>query len=646
MNREPRQRYYARRREVERRRRTMFFFVSGAVVILLLFGISVQRLVAPPRPGEVADVDITPTPPSTTPEEPAESDELAPGGDDQQTDETLIDNAEEPVGIPTAEFFHPQRLVYEPNYYVPEIQTFLDEQPGRLKNTRLSVRNRQHTFAEIIVGQTSYYGVNPKVILTLLEVQSGLLSTEETSSDQINWAMGYKGNEGRHAGLRAQVRWAVGQIYTGKRDYPDFRPLRFANPADEAEATDDDDDTDTAVQATPTATPEPIELDPPPDMDFSEYLIARVLAPTTTPEQLDAQLQLFLETYTELFGDPRIAPDDWPAPAEPFLIRPTEYTARVTSFFDHDAPLLGRNGSISTYWGRDEEFIYYDGHDGWDYALAPPDVALAAADGEVVFSGNADDNCETGAIVVDHQNGYRTLYWHMDSVSVSVGDQVEQGQAIGVIGNTGCSFGPHLHLGVHYLGVPTSPYGWCNENVADPWPEHLFGTESRWLWMDRPSPCGPPPTNAVVVDTESEGFSTNGDTWQPSPLGYGGDAMFISSVRGVSQNRPWTLRPLTEPVVAVYRPDLPSAGRYRVLAYVPYFYNGLDDAKQVRYRVQYSGGEAEVIADIEVYANDWIDLGTYDFVPEDAPLVSLSNIVEAQERSVWADAVMWIPVNE
>jgi hypothetical protein len=81
-----------------------------------------------------------------------------------------------------------------------------------------------------------------------------------------------------------------------------------------------------------------------------------------------------------------------------------------------------------------------------------------------------------------------------------------------------------------------------------------------------------------------------------------------------------------------------------VLAYVPYALSGLEDATEVRYRVRYSGGEADVVVNDSDAANDWVDLGTYAFDPNDHPSVALSNVVEAEQRGVWADAVIWLPV--
>jgi len=62
--------------------------------------------------------------------------------------------------------------------------------------------------------------------------------------------------------------------------------------------------------------------------------------------------------------------------------------------------------------------------------------------------------------------------------------------------------------------------------------------------------------------------------------------------------------------------------------------------------LRFSGGETEITVDDQNYANDWVDLGTYSFSPSDNPSVSLSNLVGAEQHSIWADAVMWVPVEE
>jgi hypothetical protein len=143
----------------------------------------------------------------------------------------------------------------------------------------------------------------------------------------------------------------------------------------------------------------------------------------------------------------------------------------------------------------------------------------------------------------------------------------------------------------------------------------------------------------VVVDNGGPGFYSVG-AWQPGPLGYGASgALFAPSQPGATGLAPYDLGPLNEPAVAVWRPELPRAGRYRVLAFVPpFFLNNLDDATDMRYRVRFAGGEAEVGVDASRYA-EWTDLGTYSFDPAQAPQVSLGSLARRRGLSIWADAV-------
>lgn len=60
-------------------------------------------------------------------------------------------------------------------------------------------------------------------------------------------------------------------------------------------------------------------------------------------------------------------------------------------------------------------------------------------------------------IIINHKNGYKTVYMHMSKLSVKKGDVVQKGDKIGVMGNTGQSFGTHLHFEVHKNGTPVNP---------------------------------------------------------------------------------------------------------------------------------------------------------------------------------------------
>lgn len=96
-------------------------------------------------------------------------------------------------------------------------------------------------------------------------------------------------------------------------------------------------------------------------------------------------------------------------------------------------------------------------HAGIDLA-APSGTPIRAADGGRVayagwMSGYGNYTC------IQHSGSLSTCYAHQSSIGVSVGQQVKQGQVIGAVGNTGHSFGAHLHFEVRANGTPVDPMG-------------------------------------------------------------------------------------------------------------------------------------------------------------------------------------------
>lgn len=86
---------------------------------------------------------------------------------------------------------------------------------------------------------------------------------------------------------------------------------------------------------------------------------------------------------------------------------------------------------------------------------------IAAADGTVTFSGG-DDTGYGYHVMIDHGNGYSTLYGHCSSLAVSSEQYVSQGDVIGYVGSTGNSTGPHLHFEIRVNGVQTDPLGYVS----------------------------------------------------------------------------------------------------------------------------------------------------------------------------------------
>lgn len=91
-------------------------------------------------------------------------------------------------------------------------------------------------------------------------------------------------------------------------------------------------------------------------------------------------------------------------------------------------------------------------HRGADIA-APYGTPIYAADAGTVIEAVSMHYSWGNYVKIDHGNGYKTLYAHMSSFAVSLGDTVEQGQVIGYVGNTGNSYGNHCHLEMSYNDV-------------------------------------------------------------------------------------------------------------------------------------------------------------------------------------------------
>ncbi|MEH0826882.1 MULTISPECIES: M23 family metallopeptidase [unclassified Micromonospora] len=71
------------------------------------------------------------------------------------------------------------------------------------------------------------------------------------------------------------------------------------------------------------------------------------------------------------------------------------------------------------------------------------------------------------AVIVQHADGSEAIYGHSSSVSVKEGQQVKAGDQLGLVGNTGHSYGSHLHLEIHVKGEPKDPVPWLQERGVD-----------------------------------------------------------------------------------------------------------------------------------------------------------------------------------
>jgi len=94
-------------------------------------------------------------------------------------------------------------------------------------------------------------------------------------------------------------------------------------------------------------------------------------------------------------------------------------------------------------------------HAGIDISAPYGSAVAATADGIVVVA--EPDGGYGREILIDHGNGFTTMYGHLSQIKVVVGQEVKRGQIIGAIGMTGKATGPHLHYEVHIHDAPVDP---------------------------------------------------------------------------------------------------------------------------------------------------------------------------------------------
>jgi len=95
-------------------------------------------------------------------------------------------------------------------------------------------------------------------------------------------------------------------------------------------------------------------------------------------------------------------------------------------------------------------------HYGVDIATKSKEVVNSILDGVVIYSGFT--LLSGNVIVIQHKENLLSLYKHLEKTFVNIGDKVEAGSVIGIVGNTGeLSTGPHLHFEMWYKGQPINP---------------------------------------------------------------------------------------------------------------------------------------------------------------------------------------------
>lgn len=182
---------------------------------------------------------------------------------------------------------------------------------------------------------------------------------------------------------------------------------------------------------------------------------------TTIPESADILADSEELPETEPIQDPQSVPvisEAYQVPDEDAgLPIPEVVSAEATSiFFDYVTPVYG---TLTSDFGYREHPIdgEYKFHYGVDIAVPMRTEVACFTGGEVIFTGYGEINGYY--IKVQHEDGFVTLYAHLDEILVATGDQVAKGEIIAMSGETGEVSGPHLHFQIYH-----------NDKLVDPEP--------------------------------------------------------------------------------------------------------------------------------------------------------------------------------
>ena len=186
--------------------------------------------------------------------------------------------------------------------------------------------------------------------------------------------------------------------------------------------------------------------------DFSAILPEKTARPAETPQLLDdasaqAEQTQKVPQAVQTFLDSQKQYSDYAVPAN------VSYDMPALPFA-YETPVKGYTSSGFGYRLHPIlDVIKF--HYGTDFAAGSGDEIDAFADGKVEAAGENDSFGKY--IIIDHADGYKTLYAHCSKLYVSSGTAVKKGQKIALVGQTGSATGPHLHFELTSSGTYLNP---------------------------------------------------------------------------------------------------------------------------------------------------------------------------------------------
>jgi len=165
----------------------------------------------------------------------------------------------------------------------------------------------------------------------------------------------------------------------------------------------------------------------------------------------------------DLIGEAPLVPSMGETLAEYNYLRTTNLTRPTRTFVSRADvnvlpglwPVVGR---LMAGFGERTDPFSGEGarHTGVDISAPTGTPVKATADGVVTSAGwnGGYGRC----VIIDHGNGYQTWYGHLSKIDVMEGEEIRQGETLGLVGMTGRATGPHLHYEVRIHATPVNPY--------------------------------------------------------------------------------------------------------------------------------------------------------------------------------------------
>ncbi|HMN30536.1 MAG TPA: M23 family metallopeptidase [Caldilineaceae bacterium] len=146
-----------------------------------------------------------------------------------------------------------------------------------------------------------------------------------------------------------------------------------------------------------------------------------------------------------------------PGGSKPFITPPINAPLQRAG-----APADAAVGSGSFSWPTSGNITqqFWGGHRAVDIGSWVGAPVKSADSGYVIEAGGGWNGGYGNHVLIDHGNGFTTLYAHLNSIFVRAGESVSRGDQIGTVGNTGNSTGPHLHFEIRYQGAARNPFNW------------------------------------------------------------------------------------------------------------------------------------------------------------------------------------------